>query len=67
MKMRACSEEVVDVQIPLWRPYAEDMVTFPKGWKGRWEVHSFLKKVRGNAVVSQLALNSSTAVDVYMK
>lgn len=23
---------------------AGDMVTFPKGWAGRWEVHSFLKK-----------------------
>ena len=21
-----------------------DMVTFPKGWKGRWEVHSFVRK-----------------------
>lgn len=21
-----------------------DMVTFPKGWRGRWEVHSFLSK-----------------------
>ena len=23
---------------------ARDMVTAPKGWTGRWEVHSFLKK-----------------------
>eukprot|EP00037_Helgoeca_nana_P007543 m.68658 g.68658 ORF g.68658 m.68658 type:complete len:179 (-) comp18332_c0_seq1:119-655(-) len=23
---------------------AKDMVTFPRGWKGRWEVHSFLEK-----------------------
>jgi len=23
---------------------AKDMVTFPKGWTGKWEVHSFLKK-----------------------
>ena len=23
---------------------AGDMVTFPKGWRGRWEVHSFLNK-----------------------
>jgi len=22
----------------------KDMVTFPKGWRGTWEVHSFLKK-----------------------
>mmetsp|Transcript_22255 Transcript_22255/g.57016 ORF Transcript_22255/g.57016 Transcript_22255/m.57016 type:complete len:195 (+) Transcript_22255:150-734(+) len=22
----------------------KDMVTFPKGWRGRWEVHSFLRK-----------------------
>mmetsp|Transcript_17998 Transcript_17998/g.30267 ORF Transcript_17998/g.30267 Transcript_17998/m.30267 type:complete len:183 (-) Transcript_17998:216-764(-) len=21
-----------------------DMVTFPKGWKGQWEVHSFIRK-----------------------
>ena len=22
----------------------KDMVTFPKGWRGRWKVHSFLRK-----------------------
>jgi len=24
--------------------HPKDMVTFPKGWRGRWKVHSFLRK-----------------------
>lgn len=32
-------------------------MTFPKGWKGRWEVHSFLQKVGGILGVQCFAMS----------